>query len=56
MPQHVETKENCKSKEEPVFPTKDGVSTAAWGYPEFDKILPLLPGKIVLVAGYTGTR
>lgn len=56
MPQHVETKENCKSKEEPVFPTKDGVSTAAWGYPDFDKVLPLLPGKMILVAGYAGTR
>lgn len=26
-----------------------------WGYSELDKICPLLPGNIVLVAGYTGT-
>lgn len=56
MPQRVEPKENCESKEEPVFPPKDGVTTAAWGYPDFDKVLPLLPGKMILVAGYTGTR
>ena len=56
LPHSMESTDNPKASEEPVFPLKDTVSTAAWGYNELDKLLPLLPGKTILVAGYTGTR
>ena len=56
LPHSMESTDNPKASEEPVFPPKDTVSTAAWGYNELDKLLSLLPGKTILVAGYTGTR
>lgn len=56
IPHRMEPAGNCESKKDPLFPPKDSTSIAAWGYPGFDKALPLLPGKMILVAGYTGTK
>lgn len=56
MPHRIEAPDGCKTTEDPVFAPKDNKSIAAWGYTELDKLLPLLPSKMILVTGYTGTR
>lgn len=35
---------------------KENIPVTLWGYPEQDKACYLLPGKMLLIAGYTGTR
>lgn len=56
MPNRMEATKKQETGTEPLFQPKDGIATASWGYKDFDKLWPLLPGKMILVAGYTGTR
>lgn len=43
-------------KPKSIFPPQENMPLIRWGYPEQDKLRPVFPGNIVLVAGYTGTK
>ena len=56
MPDHIEQLQTESAKSEPLFAAQSDISVSSWGYSSLDKMFALLPGKLVLVAGYTGTR
>lgn len=43
-------------KTKSIFPPQENMPLIRWGYPEQDKLCPIFPGNIVLVAGCTGTK
>lgn len=43
-------------KTEDIFSHRDTTQQICWGYPEQEKVCPIFPGNIVLVAGYTGAK
>lgn len=43
-------------KPKSIFSPHENIAPIRWGYPEQDKLCPVFPGNIVLVAGYTGTK
>ena len=43
-------------KPKSIFPPQENMPLIRWGYPEQDKLCPVCPGNIVLVAGYTGSK
>ena len=56
LPNHPEEHDEIKEGKLHVFPPKENIPVTLWGYPEQDKACYLLPGKMLLIAGYTGTR
>lgn len=56
MPVQTEPLQSETAKSEPLFAAKSDIIVSSWGYSGLDKLFALLPGKLVLVAGYTGTR
>ena len=50
------TKMDVDETDETIFTSKRSDIAVAWGYVEQDKLCPLLPGTLVLIAGYTESR
>ncbi|MBQ6787649.1 MAG: HNH endonuclease [Lachnospiraceae bacterium] len=50
------TKMDVAETEKPIFASNKSDVAVTWGYVEQDKLCPLLPGALVLIAGYTESR
>lgn len=52
----VDDSELNSKKMKRIFPPHENMSLIRWGYPEQEKLCPIFPGNMVLIAGCTGSK
>ena len=50
------TSENNKTKFTPIFEQNKSDEIILWGYPKQDELCPILPGNLIMVAGYSENK